>query len=60
MIQSQLGSMVGCHAYEGTVYAGRGQKDRKACEADECVACPDCRLWRIALGSTRDKLNAIC
>jgi hypothetical protein len=58
-IQSLQGSMVGCNAYEATVYAGRGQKDRKVSGAGENVACRDCHLWRIALGSSRDKLIVI-
>jgi hypothetical protein len=51
--------VVGCNAYAATVYAGRGQKDRKASGAGEYVVCRDCRLWRMALGSSRDKLIVI-
>lgn len=59
MSWSQQGSMVGCHTYEATVYAGRGQKDRKVPLANEPFGCRGCRLWLIASGSTRDKLTLI-
>ena len=58
-IQSLQGSVVGCNAYAATVYAGRGQKDRKADGADEGARLRDCRIWRMALGSSRDKLIVI-